>query len=160
MPPLDLSSFLDNLLTAFREGDPQADAKTLEADNVLRVRAGYEAIARGDFDAFAGCIHEDVQMEIHGPRINAFVGKSRGREPVRDMVRKNFSQVEEQRPEILSLVAQGDTVVLYGRETGRYRPTGQRYDLHWVQLFTLRDGLIVRFRQVTDTSPVHANILR
>lgn len=156
----DLSSFLDHLLTAFREGDPQANAKTVEADNVLRIRAAYEAVARDDYDAFARCLHDDVEMEVYGPKINAFVGKSRGREQVRDTVRKNFSQVEEQRPELLTVVGQGDTVVIFGRETGRFRPTGQRYDLHWVQLFTLRDGLIVRIRQVTDTSPVHANILR
>ena len=152
--------FLDSLFDAFRDGDPLADTKTTEADNVRRVRDSYAAVVRGDFDAFADGLHPDVEFEIHGPKINAFVGKSRGREPVRDTVRKNFSQVEEQRPEIITVVAQGDTVVVVGHETGRYRPTGQRYDLHWVQVFTVRDGLIARFRQITDTSPVHASILR
>lgn len=153
-------SFLDTLLSAFREGDPQVDAKTAEADNVRRIRTAYEAVVRGDFEAFANLLHADAEMEIYGPKINAFVGRRQGREQVRDTVRKNFSQIEDQQPEILTVVAQGDTVVVVGRETGRYRPTGQRYDLHWVQIFTLSDGLITRFRQVTDTSPIHASILR
>jgi uncharacterized protein len=160
MTPSIPTSFLDNLVSAFREGDPLADAKTAEAENVHRVRVIYEAIARGDYDAFADCLHADAEMEIFGPKINAFVGRSQGREQVRETVRRNFSQVEDQQPEILTVVAQGDTVVVVGRETGRYRPTGQRYDMHWVQLFTLRDGRIARFRQVTDTSPIHASILR
>jgi ketosteroid isomerase-like protein len=43
-------------------------------------------------------------------------------------------------------------VVVIARESGRFRPSGHPYETHWVQIFTLRDGKIARFRQICDGS--------
>jgi ketosteroid isomerase-like protein len=58
--------------------------------------------------------------------------------------------VEDQRPEIRSVTAQGDTVVVIAHERGRVRETGSPYALHWVQLFQFRDGRIARVLEVID----------
>ena len=69
-----------------------------------------------------------------------------------ETTRNNFAQVEEQRPETQSVVAQGDTVVVVGREQGRFRPTGRSYDLHWMHQYTFKNGKIVRIRELFDSA--------
>ena len=90
-------------------------------------------------------------MEFVGPPHAPFVGRWRGREEAARAVRDNFSQVEEQRPEIRTVVAQGDVVVVVAQERGRFRD-GRPYETHWVQLFTFRDGKLARFIQICDNS--------
>jgi ketosteroid isomerase-like protein len=86
-------------------------------------------------------------MEVHaGPEV-PFRGRCRGKWAMTDQVKSNFSIVEEQRPEIHGLCAQGDMVVLFGTERGRFRSDGREYQLAFVQVHTVRGGRTVRFRQ-------------
>jgi ketosteroid isomerase-like protein len=55
--------------------------------------------------------------------------------------------MEDQRPEIISLIAQGNTVAVIMREQGRYRPTGKPYDLRGIQLFEFRGGQVARLQE-------------
>jgi uncharacterized protein len=148
MSQFAVTDFLDRLAHAFREGDPHVDHKHAEAENVRLLREQYQAIARGDFDAAFALLADDVDFEVVGPPDGPFLGRWRGRAQVEEAVRTNFARVEDQHPEVQSLVAQGDTVVLIARERGRYRDSGRPYDVHWVQQFTFRDGRIVRVREI------------
>jgi ketosteroid isomerase-like protein len=145
-----IARFVDGLRPAFEAGDPAAAAKAAEAECVRLVEDLYRAIAGGDFAAFLDTLADDVEFENVGPAAVPFVGRWRGREEVAEAIARNFGYVEDQRPEVLSLVAQGDCVVVVARERGRYRPTGRDYDAHWVQHFTWRDGRLTRFLQVLD----------
>jgi ketosteroid isomerase-like protein len=58
--------------------------------------------------------------------------------------------IEDQKPEILSLVAQGDQVAVVARERGQVKATGAHYDIRWLQLFTFHGGKIVRVLQFCD----------
>jgi uncharacterized protein len=132
---------------AFRDGDPAVDSKELEARAVAHIRGQIEAIMRGDFAAFAASLAEDAEMEIHGPAHLPIRGRWRGRQNVAEAVRQNFGHVADQKPEIQSLCAQGDTVVLVGRERGRFTASGDEYNVTWIQVHTVRDGKTVCFRQ-------------
>ena len=152
MDQIVVAQFIDRLAIAFEEDDAEAAGKTLEAGNVRRVQENYRALARGDFAAFLESLAEDVDMEFAGAPDAPFAGRWRGRDEAGRAVRDNFSQVEEQRPEIRAVVAQGDVVVVVAQESGRFRGTGRPYDTHWVQSFTFRDGKVARFRQICDSS--------
>lgn len=152
MNPAIIAQFLDNLRPAFAAGDPSAAGKSTEASCVAVVEEQYRAITRGDFAAFLATLAEDIELEIVGPPAVPFVGRWRGRDEVADAVRRNFGCVEDQRPEVLSVVAQGDTVVVVARERGRFRPTGREYDMHWTQVFTIQGGRVVRFLQLFDSA--------
>jgi ketosteroid isomerase-like protein len=148
MSQLSVSSFLDRFHAAFQEGDPLAAQKHMEAANVRRLQEMYCGIARGDFQAFIDALTHDVELEIVGGPGIPFTGRWKGRDVVVSATRENFSQIEESRPVIQSIVAQGDSVVLCCREQGRYRATRQPYDVHWVLIATFRDGQIVRAREL------------
>ncbi len=145
-----LQTFIDHLSTAFEAGDPGVGAKTLESANVHRLQELYRAFARGDFDAIVATTADDIELEIVGPPAElGFVCQAKGRTDVLAALQQNFSQVEDQQPETLSLVAQGDSVVVIARETGKVRATGSSYELHWVQLFQFRDGKVAVMREFT-----------
>jgi hypothetical protein len=145
-------AFINRLPEAFHEGDEKATAKRVETDNVRLLQSVYQAISRGDIQAFMDMLAEDIDLEILGPLTVPFLGSWRGRQQVTEAVRTNFAMVQEQQPELQSVVAQGDTVVAVGRERGRYSETGLEYDVQWVQFHTFRGGMLSRIRQlVADT---------
>jgi ketosteroid isomerase-like protein len=145
-----LGRFIDGIDHAFREGDAQVDGKHAEALNVRLLREQYLAMARGDFDAAMGLFHDDVDFEITGPPAVPFLGRWRGRSEVGEAMRRNFAMVEDQEPEIRSLIAQGDIVVVVAHERGRLRASGSPYSLHWVHVCTFHGGKVVRFHEIID----------
>ena len=56
--------------------------------------------------------------------------------------------VDEQRPTIRDVFAEGDTVILFGAETGRIRSAGTSYMVEFVERFTFREGRLVAIRIV------------
>lgn len=152
MEPATIEKFVDDLHAAFRAGDPKAADKAAESSCVTVLQGMYLAAAKGDFAAFLDALAEDVEMETFGPPAIPFVGRWKGREAVAEAVARNFSWLDDQQPEVLTVVAQGDTVVVHGHERGRFKPTGRHYAMHWVQVFTVREGRLVQFRQVFDSA--------
>jgi ketosteroid isomerase-like protein len=145
-----IGTFINQLPQAFNQGDPGAAAKRTESENVRLLQEQYRAVARQDFAGAMAFFADDVQFEIYGPKELPFTGKWRGRDEVATALAKNFALLADQRPEIQHLVAQGDTVVLFARESGRFLPTNKPYDIHFVQLFQFRDGKVVLVREVCD----------
>lgn len=144
-----ISQFIDGLTGAFNAGDANFAEKRSEAQNVQKLQSLYRALTSGDFKAAIAAMTDDVEMEIKAPAELGFVCHARGGEQMLAALQQNFSQVEAQQPEVVSLVAQGDTVVIIAREKGRIRPTGRSYDLHWVQQYEFRNGKIARFMELT-----------
>lgn len=140
-----ITQFIDSLPRAFNAGDENVAGKTFEAENVQRLQELYRAIARGDYAAAADAMADDVEMEIIAPSEFGFVCSARGRAQIWAAMQENFAKVEDQQPEVVSLVAQGNKVVVTAREKGRHRASGRPYDLHWVALYEFRDGKIARF---------------
>lgn len=56
----------------------------------------------------------------------------------------------------MEFTAQGNRVVVEGRNRGTARTTGRTYEHDWVLIFTLDDGKVVRFRHYYDTADVSA----
>jgi ketosteroid isomerase-like protein len=156
MNPNAMLQFINALHDGFLQGDERAADKNAEARHVALLQEQYRAVQRGDFAAFGALLDDEIDFEIVGPREIPIVGRHRGRDQVAAAVRKNFGMLEDQRPNVQSVVAQGDTVVVHGQETGRVRDTGRAYDIHWVQILTFRDGKVVRFREVFDSAPILA----
>jgi ketosteroid isomerase-like protein len=154
MNPDPITYFIDALHHGFLQGDELAANKQQEARNVAVLQEVFRAIQRGDFMGLTSFFDDDIELDIVGPEAIPIVGRWRGPQKVAEAARRNFGMLEEQHPEVLSVVAQGDTVVIGGRERGRYQPTGRCYDVHFVYFMTLRDGKIVRVHEVFDSAPM------
>ena len=151
MNPEFVARFIDELAPAFEADDAWAAEKTAEAENVARVRAAYQAVSRGDAEGLGALMSDDVELEIAGHPDLPIAGWWKGRDQVLEGAAGNYGQLEDQRPELLSVIAQGDMVAVIGRERGRLRATGREYDLPWMHLYTFRDGRIVRIYGFCDS---------
>jgi ketosteroid isomerase-like protein len=144
---------LQSVVDAFHRGDPDVHRKQAEQANVRRLADDmYAAFLRGDLDALLAGPAEDVDWQVVGPPSIPFAGAVRGRKAVRGLLEKSFATLEDQMPEVLDVAAQGDAVMVLARETGRFKPTGRTYEVHWVQVFTFRGGKVVKFREYADTA--------
>jgi ketosteroid isomerase-like protein len=64
----------------------------------------------------------------------------------------HHSAIENQEPEIRSVDAQGDVVVIVAHDRGTFRDSRRPYTLRWVHMFTFRGGRFARFRQICDST--------
>lgn len=145
-----ISKFADSLSTAFRANDPLSNARMMERDNTTTLQRVYQLIGAGQYDALGELLTDDVKLEIIGPAVVPFIGKWHGVAAVLQAIKKNFTHVRNQRPEIVNLTAQGNSIVVVAREQGESVETGNSYDIHWVQIFTFRDGKLCRIHEVAD----------
>lgn len=152
MSQVDDSPFLGLLGTAFLEHDSEVANKQTEAENVRRVEQVLMMLGSGNYDALGDLLADDVEMEIIGPAEAFMAGRHHGLPAVIEAVRNNFSLLEDQHPTVESVIAQGNQVVLVGREKGRIRSTGRSYDVSLVQIYTFREGRVVSMREVVDTA--------
>jgi uncharacterized protein len=140
--------FVDRLHDAFLDGDPGAASKGAEATNVLRLQAQYRALTQGDFAPLLAALADDVELDLQGPAELPINGRWRGLAEVSAAVQRNFGALEQQQAELLSVVAQGDTVVLFGEERGKARASGASYHVRWAQIFTFRGDKVCQVRGV------------
>jgi ketosteroid isomerase-like protein len=111
-------------------------------DHLLSVQEQIDAIGRGDYAAAIAGALDDVELAIFAPLEFPWIRRARGKEAFQDALQVNFDSVSDQTPEIVSVMSQGDTVVVIGRERGVIRKTGRSYDVQFAHRFTFLDGYL------------------
>ncbi|HEU4882315.1 MAG TPA: nuclear transport factor 2 family protein [Longimicrobium sp.] len=133
----------------FAAGDAAAGAKERERGNVERIGRMVHCISQGRFDELREQLAPDVAYEMVAPARVPWRRAARGADQVAATIAENFATVCEQRTQPLSLVSQGDTVMLMARETGRFVDDGAEYEVLTAQQFTFDDdGRLAEFRSV------------
>ena len=127
-----------------------------EQDNLRIVQEGYADFARGDVQTLLGKFADDIEWVIPGSKNNPLAGTYKGRNRVAEFFKLLSDLTEISTFEPREFVAQGDKVVVLGRETGRVKSTGRGFQSDWAMAFTLRNGKIVKFQEYTDTANLEA----
>lgn len=120
--------------------------------NLGMVQGVYAAFAAGDVPGVLGVLTPDVRWTeaAGGPYGGVSVGP--------DAVLQNvfmklgtewdgFAAVPDQ------FVAEGGTVIALGNYSGRHLATGKSFRARFAHVWTVRDGRVVEFEQITDTVP-------
>lgn len=151
MTQVPLAEIPQTLGPVFMAGDPAVEGKAREWSNVERIGRMVQAIAEGRFDALREQLAPDVAYEMAAPKRFPWRRTASGADEVAAAIAENFASVCEQRTQPLSLVSQGDTVMVMAREAGRLVDSGQRYDILLAQQFTFAaDGRLAGFRAVAN----------
>jgi ketosteroid isomerase-like protein len=115
------------------------------------LHAAFDAIIRGDFEAFGQCVAEDIELHISGFQpsgLGELDGAWRGRDQVVAATRKNFALLDEQKPELENMISQGDRIAVLLRESGVFKSNGRGYNVRGVQWFTFAGGKIKRIDEI------------
>ena len=115
----------------------------MSQENVEIVRHAYEAFLRGDFAGALAKWHPDVEMDGRNLPDGAVY---RGHEGIREHIERWANMWEDWRV----IDAGGDCVVVLTHERGRNKASGMELDALHAELYTVRDGQIVRWQGFSD----------
>jgi ketosteroid isomerase-like protein len=150
MEQVSLDRIPEVLIPAFAAGDDVADARVQERENVERIGRMVHLISQGRFGELREHLSPEVEYEMGAPESIPWCRRARGADAVAAAIAGNFASVREQRTQPLSLVSQGDTVMVMARESGRFADSGEPYEVLLAQQFTFdAEGQLAAFRAVT-----------
>lgn len=136
------NSYVDSIVGLFRSGDSRANEKLEEAANVWLIQNLVTAIGHDDLTAAGDMLSEDVRFEILGADEFPFVRSAKGRAQMLEAIRWNFGLLQDQRPNVEAVIAQGDTVIVMLKEEGKVRATGKGYTVKGIQRFIIRENKV------------------
>ena len=120
--------------------------------NLETVQELYAAFGRGDLPAMFVLLDPNIQWDYSGPSEIPWAGSFRGHDGVEKFLAAITANVEIERFESHSFIAQGENVVVLGFERVRVKRTGRVFETHWSHAYTLSGGKIATFREYTDTA--------
>lgn len=116
-----------------------------ETNNPLAtVQKMFSAFGAGDLDALLTTVHPESRWLYIGanPRLGKkeYVGKAE----VRQFFERIIERLEMTAFNTDEFVVQGDTVVIFGSESGTVKVTGQPFRNEWAQKYVVKNNLIVQ----------------
>jgi len=116
-------------------------------DPTTTVRRMFAAFRAGDLDRLLETVHAESRWTYYGANPRPTRAQFSGR----DTVQKFFSRILERLDmtdfNTDEFIVQGDTVVIFGSESGTVRATGEGFRNEWSQKYVVRDGLIIEMAE-------------
>ena len=131
-----------------------------DQQNLDIVRRGYDAFGRGDIEGLVSLMADDVTWVSSGPSDLPTAGKRRGHDQVREFFRIVNEMFQFDMFDPHTFVAQGDRVVVLGKDAIKLKASGEALEEDWAHAFTLKDGKIVAFQEYIDTAALVAALAR
>jgi ketosteroid isomerase-like protein len=113
---------------------------------VLRERMGK---AYSDPDTFFEIVHPDVEWDIRDSS-SPMAGIYHGRDAVREFYRRWAGAFSDWSYELDEIFEAGEKVVAFVTERGHGRGSGAEVTMRRANVWTFRDGLVVRFQSFGD----------
>jgi ketosteroid isomerase-like protein len=111
-------------------------------DPLATVQRIFSAFGAGDLDALIETVHPDSHWTYYGanpkPSKAEFVGKAR----VRRFFEGILARTEMTAFNTNEFIVHGDTVVIFGSESGKMKATGQPFHNEWTQKYVVKDNRI------------------
>jgi len=123
-----------------------------EQANVLLIEELYAAFGRGDAVAVLNLLDPQADLEFEGPSTIPWAGNWHGRDGWAKFFQTLGENADEVTLKMEPFAAQGDHVVTIGRYRARVKATGQRIDSPLAHLWTIRNGMVLRCLELTNTA--------
>ena len=133
-----------------------------EQANLQTVQRFYQTINDGDLAATLKLIADDLDWKDVGADKGVYPWSTpvHGREEFERYGKATFEALEFQVFQPDEFIVARDTVVVLGHERCLVRAKGRVVEANWAQIFTLRDGLICKFREYSDTAAWEAGLAK
>lgn len=120
----------------------------MEANNPTdTVQRMFAAFAAGDLDKLVETVHPNSLWTYYGANPKLSKALFDGRDDVRRFFEGIARRLEITGFNTTEFVAQGDTVVIFGNESGTVRATGQPFKNEWAQKYVVKDNQIVEMAE-------------
>ena len=123
-----------------------------EQGNVRLIQDIYHAFSRGNITGVLDLCDLEASLSFEGPASIPWVGNWHRREGWARFFDALGENADEITLQMEPFAAQGDNVVMVGRYQARVKRTGKRIDSPLVHLWTVRNGLVVRCQEMTNTA--------
>ena len=133
-----------------------------EQANLQTVQGFYRTVNDGDLAATLKLIADDLDWKDVGADKDIYFWSTpvHGREEFERYGQALFEALEFQAFQPDEFIVGRDTVVVLAHERCLVRATGRVVEANWAQIFTLRDGLICKFREYSDTAAWEAGVAK
>ena len=123
-------------------------------DNVKLLKNLYDAFARGDIPTVLGAMSPDIhwhqaESNPYMPTGEAWVGPDA---VLNNLFMRLGAEWDGFSVHPKSFHDAGNSVIVEGRYSGRYKPTAKDMDTQVCHVFDIRDGKVTRFQQYVDTA--------
>jgi cytochrome c553 len=127
-------------------------AQSPERDPVALVQELYAAFNANDLPGILALVDQNVVWVFHGPEHRIpYAGTYKGRDGVEQFFTTIADTIDIQAIDQRHFSVEEDVVTVLGWERAVHRRTEGEYEADWVHVFTVRNGHIVRFEEVTDS---------
>lgn len=109
---------------------------------IATVQRIFAAFGAGDLDALLEIVHPDSRWTYFGAKPRLTWAEFVGRAEVRKFSEGILKRLEITAFNTEEFIVQGDTVVIFGNESGKVRATGQPFRNEWAQKYVVRDNQI------------------
>ena len=116
----------------------------------------YELFLSGKIDDLLRLVDEGCDVYNPLPESVGFGGRFKGPQGFAVYLQGMLPKLEIQQFEIDEIVAEGERVIVLGRETSRIRSTDKSYTMAWVHVLTVQNGRLLSFRDYNDTAAMAA----
>jgi len=123
-------------------------------ENKRNVRSIFEAFGRGDIPGVLEHVSEDVTWKAPGPDVVTYFGDRRGHAGATEFFVQLGTSVDFEHFAPGAFIAEGDRVVVLGRERGRVKGTGKTFDNDWALVFTFGGGKVTGFQCYENTAAI------
>ena len=106
------------------------------------VQRMFAAFAAGDLDALVETVDPNSHWTYIGANPQLARAEFTGRAKVRNFFERILARLDMTAFDPDEFVAAGDTVVVFGSESGTVRSTGQPFRNEWTQKYVVRNGQI------------------
>jgi uncharacterized protein len=128
------------------------EEKMSEEANVRLIQDIYDAFSRGNIAGVLNLCDLEASLHFEGPASIPWAGNWKGREGWAKFFKALGENADEIAVQMEPFAAQGDNVVMVGRYHAHVKKTGKRIDSPLVHLWTVRNGLVVKCQEMTNTA--------
>ena len=126
------------------------------SDNVKVLHECYAAFGAGDMPRMLATLAPDIVWEFPASSVIPWAGRFEGHAGFTRFLDALGAHADAESFEPRHFLADGDYVVVLGRERFRVRATGKTWETEWAHAFTVVGGKITAFYEYTDTAAVEA----
>jgi uncharacterized protein len=122
-----------------------------DVESLLRI---YHALSRWDVDELVSDLAHDIELSL--PDTLPWGGTHHGHEGVRAFASISQDHLDGRWADPDDFLDAGDRMVVLGRMRGRAKASGREYEVEFVHVWTMTDGVASRLRAYFDTAPIMA----